>query len=151
MTEFMFCLLHYHLKWMWVEKEFRNNVSKHTCVSHTLNICTSVFHSIQQCHSRLWFCQCQIMSVCFTFSCWSNRCGLMFVKCTLYIWLLEVQRQLRANVLTETRAKHLRSVSNIGIVFKGSRLLLLYTLAGLCDKEFIARLTLDWLMQCLDV
>lgn len=116
-------------KWMWVDREFRNNVSKHTCVSYTSNIYTSVFHSIQQCHSRLWFSQCQIMSVCFTFSCWSNRCGLVFVKCAIFFWLLKVQRQLRVNVLTETRAKHLGSVTNIGIIFKGSWLLLLYTLA----------------------
>lgn len=128
-TEMMFRLLYYHLKLMWVDRGFRNNVRKHTCVSYTSNICKCVFHCIQQRHSRLWFCQCQIVGVCFTFSCWSNRCGLTFVMCALFIRLLKILGQRRVNVLTETREKHLWSVTNIGIILKGSPFLLLYTLA----------------------
>lgn len=153
----MFCLFYYCLKLMWVEREFWNNVSKHICLSYDSNICTSVIsvvHSIQQCHSQLWvfdflfwFCQCQIMSVCFTFSWWSNRCGSMFVMCALFICLLKIQRQLRVNVLTEIRAKHLVDCDLLPSFLKEVKSFSV----TLADYVITNALLFDWLMRFLGV
>lgn len=144
----MFCLFYYCLKLMWVDREFRNNVSKHICLSYDSNICTSVIsvvHSIQQRHSRLWFCQCQIMSVCFTFSCWSNRCGSMFVMCALF-WRSRGNWESMSWLKSEQNIWW--TVTYIAIIFKGSQILLHYTLA---DCVIVDSLLFDWLMRFLGV